>query len=631
MLSGDIASDAEAPVQKGIVDRLSVWSGALAGWLMLAVAGCIGWEIFTRAFLGRATVWVYDVSTYGLVWFTFLSGAYVIRMKRHLAVDLYIQGRRPLTGQILETLGLVAVVLVTGVLFWFSAAAMWGAFSRGELEPTIISTPSWMIQAGMVLGLAISFLQATLELGRSCVDIRQIFAESDEQKSALAHGLVVLAITAGGLGLIFSDWVALGLLVVLLGLLFFGVPVFAALALSGIAGLYSIFGPELAFVQAEQISYKAVFSNTLLAVPLYILAGNILQAGRVGPELYSFASVWFGHIRGGHAVATVLACGIFAAISGSSVATAATIGAMAIPEMIRRGYDERFVLGLVAAGGTLGILIPPSTPMILYSGITDESTGAMFMGGVVPGALLLLIFCAYAIFASGAQRSEKATWSETLAITRQAIWGLLAPVIVLVGIYTGVFTPTEAAAVVVIYALVVSLLRRTVRLNELPRILADGVLVGGMIMAIIYGALILGTVTTLLQVPQQLQALIEQAELSRWVVFAIVAVFYMILGMFLEVVSILLITLPIIYPLMKSMDFNGIWFGIVLVVLMEMALITPPVGLNLFTVQGVTRAPLRRIIAGVTPFLILMFGVFMMLIYIEGLSTWLPSTMGFNF
>ncbi len=613
------------------IDRLSTWTGALSGWLMIGVAACIGWEILSRALLGHATVWVYDISTYSLIWFTFLSGTYVVFSHRHLAVDLYIQNCHPTVAQALRLLGLLVVAVTAIILLWFSTHAMLTAWRLGELEPTILPFPSWLIHFGMVAGLALTGLQTLLELVRATRAIREEAARSGGQAMALLNLAVVLVVAGVGIWLVFNGMEPAGLIILIVSLLFAGVPVFAALSLAGIAGLVSIFGPDLAFTQAEQIAKKAVESNALLAVPLYILAGNILQAGRVGPELYSFASVWFGHIRGGHAVATVLACGIFAAISGSSVATAATIGAMAIPEMLARGYPKRFVYGLVAAGGTLGILIPPSTPMILYSGITDESTGAMFMAGVVPGVLLLGLFCVYAVAASGRNEEQPATLEERWAVTRQAIWGLLAPLIVLVGIYSGIFTPTEAAAVIVLYALIISLLRGTVKVSELRPILADGVLVGGMIMAIIYGALILGTVTTLLQVPQKLQSFVEVAELSAWTIFALVAAFYLILGIFLEVVSILLITLPIIYPLMTSLGFNGVWFGIVLVVLMELALITPPVGLNLFTVQGVTRAPLKEIIHGVLPFIVLMIILLVMIVLFSPIATWLPSTMGYNF
>ena len=612
------------------IDRLSTAAGSFCGWLMLVAAGCIGYEIFSRAFLGHATSWVYDVTTYMVVWFTFISAASVLHFRNHLSVDLYVSWISPIVARSLELLGFLVVAIVTAVVLYYSATSTLWSYKVNELEPTILQAPVWMIHAGMVIGLALTLLQALREIIHVSQELVSLSKEGGAWQVAALNVFLAVACAALGAYVFSAGYEPLGLAVLLLSLLFFGVPIYASLMLAGLIGLYFVFGQKAGLTQVEQVSYKAALSNTLLAVPLYILAGNVLQAGRIGPELYRFASAWIGHIRGGYAVATILACGIFAAISGSSVATAATIGALAIPEMLKRGYEPRFVYGLVAAGGTLGILIPPSTPMILFSAMTNESTGALFMGGIVPGILMLLVFCVYAVFICGGAQEEKTTWPERMRVTRQAIWGLLAPVFVLVGIYTGIFTPTEAAAVVLLYSLLVSLIRRTIRIADLPAILADGVQVGGMIMMITVGALVLGTVATVLQIPQALQAFVESAQLAPWLVYALLVAFYLVLGMFLEVVSILLITLPIVYPLMISLHFNGVWFAIALVILMEMALITPPVGLNLFTVQGVTRAPLKSIIQGVLPFLALIVVVFLLVTFVQPLSTWLPGTMGFG-
>ncbi|WP_337997265.1 TRAP transporter large permease subunit [Oleispirillum naphthae] len=622
-----------------VIDRISLICGMLSGWLLLIISLSIGYEVLSRALFGQATVWVYDMTTYFLVWFSFLSCAVVLRAGRHLNVDIFIGAVPPLVARGLEAAGLLIVATVLTLIFLYTGEATIHAYKTGELEPTIIRTPVYLIHVGMVVGLGVAALQSGREFVRAALacrahwlaEARSAGSEGQRAPWILAVSLAVfVGLVACGLLLLPTDYAVLGLVVLIIAQLFFGVPVFASLSFAGIAGLYFIFGPQTGLPQAAQIAYKAVLSNTLLAIPLYVLAGSILEAGRIGPELFNFASAWIGHRRGGYAVATVLACGIFAAISGSSVATAATIGSLAIPEMLKRGYEPRFVYGLVAAGGTLGILIPPSTPLILYSGMTDESTGALFMGGVVPGMLLLLGFSLYAVVACGGRREERTDWPTRIAVSKTAFWGIMAPVIVLTGIYSGIFTPTEAAAVVVLYALAVSLVRGTVKWSDLPRILAEGVQTSGMIMMIIVGAMLLGIITTVLQIPQALQEAVADAGLGPWTVFAGLVVIYVFLGMFLEVVSILLITLPIVYPLIVSLGFNGLWFAIALVILMELALITPPVGLNLFTVQGVSGATLTDVIRGVTPFILVLVLGFAFVVAVPQLALWLPSSMGFG-
>lgn len=618
---------------ENIIDRISTAAGAFAGWIMVAVSVCIGYEILWRALFAQPSVWVYDVSTYSLVWFSFISAGYVLKEKKHLSVDLITSQCSPKARVASEMLSLLLMMAFIGFMLFYAGRLIMHAFSTGELEPTIIRTPVYLVLVGMVLGLFIFFMQVLREIVRAALIWRELASVSQPGKVLCRSPFVFVGLACFGAGfglyLLMNDWPGIGLFVFLISLLLAGVPVFTCLGVAGTIGIFLVFGSG-GLPQLAQIAYKATHSNTLLAIPLYVLAGQILLAGRIGPELFNFAAAWIGHIRGGFAVATVLACGVFAAISGSSIATAAAIGILAIPEMLKRGYKPHFAYGIVAAGGTLGILIPPSTPMILYSGMTDESTGALFMAGVIPGVLLLGLFCLYVIWASEKSDVKAATFAERVEATKQAIWGLMAPVIILVGIYTGIFTPTEAAAVAVIYGLVVGVARGTIRLRDLQRVMAEGILSSGMIMMIIVGAILLGMVTTVLQLPQNLLDFVQEANISRWTVMAILVVIYLILGMFLEVVSILLITLPIVYPLITSLGFDGVWFAIVLVILMEVSLITPPVGMNLFVVQGITKARLSDVVRGVWPFIFLMAAALGLVMLVPEIALWFPSTMGFN-
>ncbi len=422
----------------------------------------------------------------------------------------------------------------------------------------------------------------------------------------------------------------LGFSLLIILLLLAGMPVAFALSLSGVLGMFAFLGGAAALPQIPVIAYKTLDDFVLTAVPLYILMSQILLKGRVGNELFELGSKWLGHLPGGLGVATVFACAIFAAISGSSVATAVTIGSMAIPEMLKRGYERTVVLGTVAAGGTLGILIPPSIPMILYGSITDESVGKLFMSGVVPGTLLTLLFIVYIVFMSrGMARQAPSTWAERRAVLRQAFWGLLLPVIVVGGIYTGAFTPTEAAAVGTVYSIFITFfVYRSVTWADLPEILEASVRTTSMIFAIMIGAMLFGFILTALQVPQALMALVTESGMNRWVVFVGINCVLLVLGCVLETVSIILITLPMLYPIVRHLGFDLIWFNVVLLINMELALISPPIGMNLFVIKGISPdSRIQEIIRGSLPFACIMAAEIALLCFVPELATWLPRVL----
>ena len=412
-------------------------------------------------------------------------------------------------------------------------------------------------------------------------------------------------------------------------LLVIGMPVAFTLSVAGILGIIQFV--DVSFLsQVPVIAYKTLDSYVLTSVPLYILMSQIMLTGRVGSGLFELGSKWMGHLPGGLGIATIFACAIFAAISGSSVATAVTIGAMAIPEMLKRGYDRKLVVGSVAAGGTLGILIPPSIPMILYGTITDESVGKLFMSGVVPGALLTVLFICYIVFASWDKpREPRSSHAEKMKSLRENIWGLFLPVIIIGGIYTGIFTPTEAAAVGTVYALAITFfVYRSVTIQDMPAILRATIKTSCMIFSIMIGAMLFGYILTILQVPQALMRLVTEGDLNRWIVMLGVNIMLLILGCVLETVSIILITLPMLYPIIKALGFDPIWFNVVLLINMELALITPPVGMNLFVIKGISEdSSIQDIIAGAAPFAAIMVFEILLLCFVPEIATWLPSVL----
>lgn len=418
--------------------------------------------------------------------------------------------------------------------------------------------------------------------------------------------------------------------VLLLVLLFSGLPVAFALGLSGVVGMVLFLGGEGALAQLPILGYKSLDDFVLTAVPMYILMSQILLTGKVGNDLFELANKWLRHLPGGLGVATVIACAIFAAITGSSVACAVTIGSIAIPEMLSRGYSRHLVLGTVAAGGTLGILIPPSIPMILYGAITDESIGKLFMSGVVPGVLLTIMFIGIVVYSSRSlPLQEAASWDERLTALKKSFWGLMLPVIVVGGIYTGVFTPTEAAGVGTVYSLFITFfVYRTLGLKDLPEILRDTIQTSCMIFAIMIGASLFGFVLTILNAPQALTEYVAGLDMGRWMVFIAINILLLFLGCILESISIIFITLPILFPLIVRLGFDSIWFNVVMLINLELALITPPVGMNLFVLQGISPdSKMTDIIKGVIPFGLVMALEILVLCFFPEIATWLPSVL----
>lgn len=415
------------------------------------------------------------------------------------------------------------------------------------------------------------------------------------------------------------------ILFALFALLLVGVPV--AFALGGL-GLSMLILGGFSPLMAPQAILSTLDGFILLAVPLFLLMSNVLLKGGVGRDLYAAVQAWVGHWPGGLAVATVISCGLFAAISGSSVATAATIGTVAIPEMINRGYERRFVYGLLAAGGTLGILIPPSIPMIIYGFVTEELVIALFLAGVGPGLALLVLFAGYSmIYASmkGMGRSEKATGTERRRATLRALPSIALATVVVAGIYSGAFTPTEAAAIGFAFAVVITaLVLRTLTWKAFWEAAVDSMATTVAILLIIAGAKVFGKAITLYRIPQEISAFISDAVSSPVMFVLLVAGILVVMGLVLEALSMVLIMTPVLLPAAMGLGFDPIWFGVFMVVMVEAALITPPVGLNLYVIQAVARATLGDVARGAIPFLLLMFFCVVLLYLVPDLALYIP-------
>lgn len=411
-------------------------------------------------------------------------------------------------------------------------------------------------------------------------------------------------------------------------LLFLRVPVAISLALSTILVFFQI---DFNMNMIPQRIFTALDSFPMMAIPGFVLAGVLMARGGISKYLIEALRAWIGHLPGGLAVVTIVACAIFAAISGSSPATAAAIGSIMIPAMISAGYKKRYSMGLVAAGGTLGILIPPSVPLIIYGITSEQSIGELFMAGVLPGlALTGILIIAAIVYAkrNGFNGDQPASWEERGRKSLKAIWGAFLPFLILGTIYSGVVTPTESAVIAVFYGLIVSLfIYREMKLKDFREVLVESINITAMIFLIIGAASLFGLYLTNAQVPQQVGAWIAESDLNKWIFMIIVNILFFIMGMFLEAVSIILITLPILLPILAHFDINLLHFAIIMTINMELGMITPPVGLNLFVVSGIAKEKLGEVVKGVIPFIILMIIFLALVVLIPQLSLWLPEQM----
>ncbi|MEO1226009.1 MAG: TRAP transporter large permease [Pseudomonadota bacterium] len=412
----------------------------------------------------------------------------------------------------------------------------------------------------------------------------------------------------------------------LIGLLLIGVPVGFALAALGLALLWL---GDFSLLIVGQTFLSSIDNFILLAVPLFLLMSNVLLKGGVGRDLFAAVQAWVGHWPGGLAITTIVSCGLFAAISGSSVATAATIGTVAIPEMVQRGYPRRFVYGLLAAAGTLGILIPPSIPMIVYAFITEQSVLELFLAGVGPGLVLIVLFCGYAFLharlSPGYRPSPKAPWPERHRATRRALPSALLAIVVIAGIYAGAFTPTEAAAVGFALSVVITVLvLRTMTWTLFKEAVIASMKTTVAILIIIAGAKLFGRAITLYRIPYDISEALIASATEPLVFIGAVALILIVMGLFLESLAMMLIMVPVLAPALVPLGIDPIWFGVFFVIMVEIALITPPVGMNLYVIQATARTTIGEVAAGVWPFLLLMLATVVAIALVPGLALFLP-------
>ena len=417
---------------------------------------------------------------------------------------------------------------------------------------------------------------------------------------------------------------------ILLALMLTGMPISIALGLTVLSFMFT-----MTTVPIESVGLKlftGLDNFSIMAIPFFILAGTFLTRGGVARRMIAFTSSLIGHWPGGLGLAGVAASALFAAVSGSSVATVVAIGSIILPAMIEQGYPKRFGAGVITTSGALGILLPPSVILVLFGVSTNTSIGALFMAGVMPGILLAALMIGLTLVIAwrrGYPRMPRSTWFQRWRAFRESIWGLALIVIVMGGIYGGIFTPTEAAAVAAVYAFVIAVfVYRDLRLRDVPKVLLSAANTSAMLLYIITNAVLFSFMMTNEHIPQSMAAWIVAQHFNVWTFLFVVNIVLLAAGNVMEPTSILLIMAPILFPIATSLGVDPIHFGILMAVNMEVGLCHPPVGLNLYVASGIARMGISELTVAVLPWLVVMLMFLALISYVPTISIWLPHRLG---
>ena len=420
----------------------------------------------------------------------------------------------------------------------------------------------------------------------------------------------------------------------LFALLAAGMPIGFAMAGAGFLGSLLLIDLDAALSLLGQTAYETAITYDLSIVPLFVLMGYFASTSGLSEALYRACYTWLGHRRGGLALATIGGCGAFAAICGSSLATAATMSQVALPEMKRYRYDDRLATGAVAAGGTIGILIPPSVILVLYGILTESNIGALFLAGILPGILTVLGFMLTISIVTGRNpelgpRGERSSTGDKLRAFKD-VWGTVALFLLVIGgIYLGIFSPEEAAGIGAMGALGLGMLARRMTWAVFVDCLMETVKTSAMIFTILIGAILFNNFLVLSAVPDAIGTWLEGLALSPHMILIVILLLYLVMGCALDSLAMILLTIPIFFPVVQALGFDQVWFGVVVVMVVELGLITPPIGMNVFIIKGIAPdVPLGSIYRGVLPFVLAQIILIAIIVGFPQIALWLPSTMG---
>lgn len=618
-------------VRPGTVMINAVGMVVLVMMMLLTVS-----DVSLRYLFNKPIKGAFELTEFMMIIIVFLGLAYTAVKKRHITVSALV-GRLPEKAQLVIDastclLSLVLCILIT----WQSAMEAKTRYLQGLTSGTLyipVHPFIWLVALGCAM-LSIVLLSNLLE------SITEVFRSSWKVRFGLiAGGIVAICFATAPLWLKqFSVDMApgtVGIISVILLLVFLAsrMPIGFVLAFLGFIGFTYIRGLTPGLRILGIVPFSTVASVPMSIVPLFILMGQFTFHSGISRDLYVTAHKWLGHMRGGLAMATAGACGAFAACTGTSVAGSVIMGKVALPEMKRYNYDSSLATGCIAAGGTIGSLIPPSIAFVMYGIMTEQSIGQLFIAGIIPGLMevvsyMLTIHIMCRINPNLGPPGPRATFQEKVR-SMKGVWGMMALFFLVIGgIYLGFFTPTEAGAVGAFGALVIAIARRKLtRQNFVDSLMETGQTVA-MIFAIFVGAFIFGYLLTVTRLPMELAGFVGDLSINRYAILGLIFIFYLLLGCILDVAAMVLITIPIVYPIVVNLGFDPIWFGVFLVRVGEIGMISPPVGMNVFVLSGVAKdVPLSTIFRGVVPFIIADMIMIALLVIFPQIALFLPNLM----
>jgi tripartite ATP-independent transporter DctM subunit len=579
--------------------------------LLMGMTLIVVMDVFLRIFFSSPIIGSYELVQFLMVVLIFLALPYTTYEDAHINVSIVTsklpQRLRLLTEcvMLLYSLSLFALITMKNIV---RVGEMWKVHETSYM----LSIPLFPFYAAVALGCGVVSAVLVVQLYERLRTITRQFSTGGVVLilcCSLAVLLVLIFLPAR-----WSFWEMRPLNVGVIGILILfiliaaGMPIGFAMGLVGFVGYCSIIGFQAGLSQLELVPFRVSSDYLLSVVPLFILMGHLALHAGLSQDLYETSYVWLGQLPGGLAMATVGGCAAFAAVSGSSLATAVTVGSVALPGMRKYRYDDRLALGSIAAGGTIGILIPPSLVFILYGIMTEQSIGSLFLAGILPGVLtvslyLLTIMVLVLIFPKLGPPGPKTSMRQKLLSLRNT-WGMvLLFVLVLGGIYLGLFTPTEAGAIGAFGALVIGVFKRRITRQNLFQSLLDTGRTTAMLLIIFIGAMIFNYFLAVTDLPIHLARIITENVYNRYMVLFVILLMYLLLGCIMDPGSMIILTIPIIFPMVQSLGFDPIWFGVLVVIVAEIGCITPPVGINVFVVKGIAGdVPIGEIFKGIIPF-----------------------------
>ena len=634
-LLNDILASSNQALKRAIYP-LSTYLVYIGAGLSLAMALIVVLDILLRLIFNDPILGVIELETFMLAILCFFSLAYTKIKEGHVSVDIFVgrfsQGFRLVLSGIFYIFG----IYLFSVLSWQYVIQTLEAVEVGEAS-VVLTWPMWPFYILTSFGCALMALVLLNQFLENQIRMRNIFAVPWRFTALIffvSFGVLTTPWLIKALSIQLQP-ITVGIIMLgfMLVLLFLGLPVAFTMGLIGILGTWYLTGLDTCMGVIRMCVYESVANYFFCVVPFFILMGFFCLKAGVSQNLYQAGHKWFGQMPGGLAIGTIAGCGGFAAICGDSMATAATMGSVSLPEMKAHNYDDALATGSVAAGGTLGILIPPSLGFIVYGIITEESVGKLFMAGIIPGILLTVLFAISVYFRCKANpalgpKAPRVPFREKIISIRNVWPVIILFFLVIGGIYLGFFTPTEAGGVGVVGAFVIALFSKKFRWKQFLEALMSATQITSMVACILIGVTILGYFITLTEIPMTLAEMISSLHVSPYVMLALILFLYLILGMVMNIIPMIMLTLPIIFPTILALGFDPIWFGVIMVIMMEMGQISPPVGLNVFVIAGVSdNVPMGTIFKGIFPFVLVEILVIAILTIWPDIVMMLPDAM----